>query len=365
MTTVERCGSTTLSAGLSRVAAHIAALDDPACWDAASLLARQDSWELTLTDAEAEQLRAAVRMTGAHHGGWRDNPAPDTWLAATDGLAEFFARCEHSLEGGAGIARLRNLPVSIDDADIAYNENLLWAIGARLGQPVNQMGGGKILAHLRDLRDPRRTRETKPEDTNDPLRHHTDGSDLLALMCVRQAATGGNSFLSSSARTVREIARREPELLVPLLEDYFAFDRNEEQPDGEDPFYLTRLCVIIGSVISTRYSREMIEGAQTAPGAPTLTPRQRRLMDVFDEIADEGGAEVGFTSGDLMVVNNYSVLHGRSTFHDHADPAKGRLLLRLWIAMRHARPLPFDWDRGLNTDGVGRGGVPLKFAGVR
>jgi hypothetical protein len=226
------------------------------------------------------------------------------------------------------------------------------------------MGGGRILAHLRDLRDPRRDRETKPEDTNDPLRHHTDGSDLLALMCVRQAVAGGNSFISSSARTVREIARREPELLVPLLEDYFAFDRNEEQPDGEDPFYLTRLCVIIGASISTRYSREMIEGAQTAPGAPPLTARQRRLLDVFDEIAAEGGAEVDFASGDLMIVNNYSVLHGRSRFHDADDPDQARLLLRLWIAMHSSRPLPFDWDRGVNTDGVGRGGVPRKHLGV-
>ncbi|MBL7501137.1 TauD/TfdA family dioxygenase [Frankia sp. CNm7] len=351
-------------AGLSKIAAYVATIEDPACWDAASLQARRDSWELTLTDAQADQLRDAVRATSAASGDWRTNRSPGAWLPATEGLAGFFGRCESSLEGGVGIARLRNLPVSRDDADILYNENLLWAIGSRLGHPVNQMGGGKVLARLRDLRDPRRGRDTKPEDTNDPLRHHTDGSDLLALMCVRQAVTGGNSFISSSARTVREIARREPELLVPLLEDFFAFDRNEEQPDGEDPFYLTRLCVIIGSSISTRYSREMIEGAQTAPGAPPLTARQRRLMDVFDEIAAEGGAEVDFTSGDLMVVNNYSVLHGRSRFHDADDPAQRRLLLRLWIAMHNARPLPFDWDRGVNTDGVGRGGVPLKNAGM-
>ncbi|OHV35924.1 MULTISPECIES: TauD/TfdA family dioxygenase [Pseudofrankia] len=354
----------TRSAGLPKVAAYIATIEDPACWDAAALQARRDSWELTLTDGEADQLREAVRVASAATGDWRANPYPGVWLAVTEGLDAFFQRCESSLEGGVGIARLRNLPVSRDDADLAYNENLLWAIGSRLGRPVNQMGGGTILAHLRDLRDPRRGRDTKPEDTNDPLRHHTDGSDLLALMCVRQAVTGGNSFISSSARTVREIARREPELLVPLLEDYFAFDRNEEQPEGEDPFYLTRLCVIIGRSISTRYSREMIEGAQTAPGVPMLTARQRRLMDVFDEISAEGGAEVDFTSGDLMVVNNYSVLHGRSRFHDADDPAQRRLLLRLWIAMHHARPLPFDWDRGVNTDGLGRGGVPLKHAGV-
>jgi hypothetical protein len=352
--------STTASAGVARVAAHIAALEDPATWDAAGLDARRGTWELTLTADESAQLRQAVTETTLSHGNWDDSLDPARWLPATAPLTDFFNQAAHALEGGPGIARLRNLPVSRDDKDVAYNKNLLWAIGVRLGTPVNQMGGGTILARLQDLRDPRRTRETKPEDTNDPLKHHTDGSDLLALMCVRQARTGGNSFVASSARTVREIARLYPELLIPLLEDYFAFTRNEEQPVGEDPFYLTRLCVIVGNKISTRYSREMIEEAQRVPAAPRLTSRQRQLMDVFDQLAEESGAEVDMTSGDLTIVNNYSVLHGRSSFTDSADPDERRLLLRLWIVMRHGRPLPFDWDRGVNTDGRGRGGVPLK-----
>jgi len=356
--------STTASAGLAKVAAHIADIEDPAAWDPAGLYGRRGTWELTLTAGQSAQLRQAVTETARRHGDWndtrRDTSGPARWLPATAPLSAFFGRAEHALEGGPGIARLRNLPVSTDDKDVGYNENLLWAIGVRLGTPVNQMGGGKMLARLQDLRDPRRTRETKPEDTNDPLKHHTDGSDLLALMCVRQARTGGNSFVASSARTVREIARQYPELLISLLEDYFAFTRNEEQPAGEDPFYLTRLCVILGTKISTRYSREMIEEAQALPGAPRLTGRQRQLMDVFDKIAEEGGAEVDMTSGDLIIVNNYSVLHGRSTFTDSGDPGERRLLLRLWIAMRHGRPLPFDWDRGVNTDGHGRGSVPLK-----
>jgi Taurine catabolism dioxygenase TauD, TfdA family len=352
--------STTASASLAKVAAHIADLDDPAAWDPAGLYAGRATWELTLSAGQSARLRQAVTETALRHGNWSDTPDPARWLPVTAPLVGFFTSATRALEGGPGLTRLRNLPVSRDDQDVAYDENLLWAIGVRLGTPVNQMGGGKLLARLQDLGDPRRTRETKPEDTNDPLKHHTDGSDLLALMCVRQARAGGNSFVSSSARTVREIARQYPELLIPLLEDYFAFTRNEEQPAGEDPFYLTRLCVILGSAISTRYSREMIEEAQRLPGAPRLTSRQRQLMDVFDKIAEEGGAEVDMTSGDLIIVNNYSVLHGRSTFTDSADPGERRLLLRLWIAMRHGRPLPFDWDRGVNTDGRGRGGVPLK-----
>jgi hypothetical protein len=89
-----------------------------------------------------------------------------------------------------------------------------------------------------------------------------------------------------------------------------------------------------------------------------LTERQLKLMEVFDEISNEGGVEVGFGSGDLVIANNYSVMHGRSEFIDSEDESQRRLLVRLWLAMENGRPLPFDFDRGVNHDGVARGGVP-------
>ncbi|MCZ4536890.1 TauD/TfdA family dioxygenase [Gordonia terrae] len=208
------------------------------------------------------------------------------------------------------------------------------------------MGKGKLLARLQDNRDPRRGRDVRPEDTNEALKHHTDGSDLLMLLCVRQAEEGGNSFISSSARVVQEIARRRPDLLPVLLEDYFPFDRNEEQPEGDDPYYLTRLCTIADGRISGRYSRELIDTAQRAPGALQLTDPQLDLLDTFDAIAAEGGAEVDFRAGDLMIINNYSVLQGRSPFHDPADKIEARLLMRLWLALSEGRPLPFELRPG-------------------
>ncbi|AYA24365.1 hypothetical protein C6369_007560 [Rhodococcus rhodochrous] len=51
-------------------------------------------------------------------------------------------------------------------------------------------------------------------------------------------------------------------------------------------------------------------------------------------------------------------MHGRSEFIDSDDETQRRLLVRLWLAMENGRPLPFDFDRGVNHDGVARGGVP-------
>jgi len=344
------------------VQAYLANLNDPAAWDPETLDAQRDQWDVALTPDEAALLAKVIEEGSTQLGKWSDSHEVLRWREITAPLAPIFARVHHVLENGVGIARIRNLPIRTSNADLDFDENLLWAVGAHLGQPVNQMGKGKLLARLQDNRDPRRGRDVRPEDTNEPLKHHTDGSDLLMLLCVRQAEQGGNSFISSSARVVQEIARRRPDLLPTLLEDYFPFDRNEEQPAGDDPYYLTRLCTVVADRISVRYSRELIDTAQSAPGAPQLTETQTELLDVFDEIAAEGGAEVDFRSGDLMIINNYSVLHGRSPFHDPADRVEGRLLLRLWLALSQARPLPFDFDRGVNTDGVGRGGTPYTHA---
>lgn len=352
------------TSGIDRVRNYVLGLSDPAAWDANSLEGQRESWELVLDENESALLESLAAQATEKYGLWSASDAPhEAWKDITAPLASFFTRVEASLEGGVGIALVRNLPVRTSDADIEYNENLLWLIGTRLGRPVNQMGGATLLARLSDKRNPHRGRDVRPENTNEVLKYHTDGSDLLMLMCIRQAEVGGNSFISSSVRTVQEIARRHPDLLEPLFEDYFAFDRNEEQPEGDDPFYLTRLCTIVGDQISVRYSREMIETAQHAPGCPPLTTRQCKLLDVFDEISNEGGTEVEFGSGDMMIVNNYSALHGRSTFFDPDDKIERRLLIRLWLAMENGRPLPFDFDRGVNHDGVARGGVPYKTAG--
>jgi len=347
-----------ITSGIDRVRDYIMNLDEPAAWTAEELESRRSTWDLALTDDESALLGELAEEATARFGQWSEGHGTrDEWKKFADPLVKYFADVEHSLEGGTGIALLRNLPVRTPDAELPYNENLLWLIGAAIGQPVNQMGGGTLLASLAQ-REKARPDHVRPENTNEGLGFHTDGSDLLMLMCIRQAQVGGNSVVSSSARTVKEIARRHPELLPALFEDYYPFDRQMEILPGDTTYYLTRLCTIVGGKITSRYVRLLIDGALLRGDCPPLTERQIKLMEVFDEISNEGGVEVGFGSGDMVIANNYSVMHGRSEFQDSEDETQRRLLVRLWLAMEKGRPLPFDFDRGVNHDGVARGGVP-------
>lgn len=49
--------------------------------------------------------------------------------------------------------------------------------------------------------------------------------------------------------------------------------------------------------------------------------------------------ELRLEPGDLLMLNNYTVLHSRTDFEDHEDPASTRLLYRLWISIPDFRTL--------------------------
>jgi hypothetical protein len=46
---------------------------------------------------------------------------------------------------------------------------------------------------------------------------------------------------------------------------------------------------------------------------------------------------------DMQILNNHVMLHSRTHFEDHQDPARKRLLFRLWIAPPDSVRLPESW----------------------
>jgi len=65
---------------------------------------------------------------------------------------------------------------------------------------------------------------------------HCDGSDLVGLLCLKAARTGGESKIVSSMAVYNQMLARRPDL-VAVLRQPFAWDRNDEQSPGEDPFF--------------------------------------------------------------------------------------------------------------------------------
>lgn len=79
------------------------------------------------------------------------------------------------------------------------------------------------------------------------------------------------------------------------------------------------------------YNRHQIERGHHAAGKP-LTPAEIEALDAVDEVLRDESLflRLPLRRGDLLVLDNTTVLHGRTSFVDHPDPHRRRCLARAW-----------------------------------
>jgi len=338
-----------------------------------SELEQSGAWIHELTDTHRAEIDAALahvkQATPATPGFSREDfPLPTT--------AALLAIIADELENGLGAVRLRGLPVErYSEADL---RRVFWGIGRHLGTAVYQNARAEIMGEVRD--ETKRTEKTyveaKPGEivssrarsrSTGPLRWHTDRCDVIALLCARNARAGGISKLTSIVTIYNEMQRRRPDLLALLLEDYWR--ARPEDEDGlmpERAFALPVFGVRDGK-LTCQYSRTYVEQAQAFPGVSPLTSEQNEALDVLAEIAEEVCLFSAFEPGDIQLLNNHVIFHGRTAYEDDSATGQDRLLLRLWLSMPNSRRLPEGFERfwGRIEPGALRGGVPQPGTGLR
>ncbi len=296
-------------------------------WRAADV-GTPDTWTDVLDDAVRDAIVEAVtRMRAAGVTPASAGPA-DLALAE---LAPHVEAWKHELKDGRGFVLVRGFPVdrlSPADVELAY-----FALGIQLGTPVSQDAQGALLGHVRDTGVPRTSPAIRRYATNERQDFHTDGADIIGLLCLHRAARGGESRIVSAAAVYNEILARDPHALEVLYAPMY-WDRNDEQSPGEDPYYALPVLSDVGGRPRFFYIGWYIRDAQRHPGIPRLTDDQLAAMALVEEIANDTAfhIEMEFEPGDIQLLNNSVILHAREAYEDDADPARRRHLLRLWLA---------------------------------
>jgi len=338
---------------MSTPASHRAPLTGPSVWHGKDI---KDSkrWIRELTPDAVEELDAALK--GLRGMEWSEIRAEDVWLPT---LGELWDDIADELENGCGIVKLKGFPVD------GYSEEdlrrLYFAIGTHIGTPVFQNRSGELMRLIRDegAHVGRTYGETKDEKgstflssyartlTNGGLRFHTDRTDVVGLLCVRQALAGGVSKLASTPAIHNAILERRPDLLDVLFQDYWRSRFGEEgtSKDGEgatskETAYPLPIFGLRDGKFTSHYSLTFIEAAQLAPDVPKLTDAQREAIEMLMQTAEELCFEMTLEPGDLQLINSHVTYHGRTPFEDNAASGKDRMLMRLWLTMRNNRPLP-------------------------
>ena len=198
-----------------------------------------------------------------------------------------------------------------------------------------------------------------------PLRWHTDRCDVIALLCVRNAKAGGISKLTSIVTIYNEILRRRPDLLALLCQDYWRARPADE--DGMAPTRAFALPVfgVQDGKLTCQYSRTYVEQAQEFADVPRITAAQNEALDLLAEVAEEVCLHSPFVPGDIQLLNNHVIFHGRTAYEDDSASQQERLLFRLWLSMPNSRRLPrgFETFWGSIEPGALRGGVAQPATG--
>jgi hypothetical protein len=295
-----------------------------------------DSWERRLSERDVACLEAALDVCEAR--------APDLQTASREDfpLGAFAAVVDdvaEALRAGRGMYLLRGLPVrrwGVERAARAF-----WGIGTHLGRLIPQNARGDLLGHVRyegrELSDP----TARGYQTRAAQSLHVDRCDVVALLCINAAKSGGTSRVVSSMRVYNEMLARCPWFLGALYVP-FAVDLRGEEAPGEPPVYYRPVFSYYDETLSCGANATYIRSGQERVGRP-LAAAESEALDAFYAIAEEHVLSLDLEPGDLQLLNNYVTLHDRSAYEDYPEPERQRHMLRLWIAVAERRPLAPDF----------------------
>lgn len=302
-------------------------IDGPAVWRAADV-ADPSTWTITLSAEQRGELANVARVAAAAGRSIAtltidDADLPSLRATLDDVVGELAER--------RGFVLLRDFPIDLlspAEVELAY-----FALGLHLGTPVSQDAVGTLLGHVRDERVERTGPEVRLYRTRERQDFHTDGADIIGLLCLHAARRGGESKLASSYAVYNEILRRRPDLLDVLYEPMW-WDRNGEESPGDDPaFPMPVLHDVDGGAPRVFFIGWYIRDAQRHAMVPRLTTAQREALDIIETIANDPAfhVEMDFRPGDVQLLNNAVILHSREAYDDDVDLSSRRHLLRLWL----------------------------------
>jgi Taurine catabolism dioxygenase TauD, TfdA family len=329
-------------------------IEGPSAWIGAAQARNPQAWtyRLSATEiAEIETATAAVRARDLDIAAIRraDFPLPT--------LGPVLDQLRDEIINGRGFVLLRGLPV--DRRPIAESATAYWGIGTYFGSARSQNAKGHVLGHVRDLgltsTDPR----VRIYQTAERQHFHTDSCDIVSLLCLKTAKSGGLSSLTSSMSIYNAMAAQRPDLLRRLFTP-FAVDRRGEVPEGKLPWFDLPVFNDHAGYLSVIYSPQYVRSSQRFPEARRLTAEDLEALEMFDHLAEdpELRLDMEFLPGDMQFVHNHTTLHDRTAFEDWPEPENKRHLLRLWLAAPGARPLPPAYAERYGSVEIGnRGGI--------
>lgn len=340
-------------------------------WKASSFQSSSD-YTVTLTDADRKEVIDVVRALPA--GVPLHECAVELMQLPT--LGPRLSAAYEDVRNGRGFVVLRGLPtdgISTDEFVAAQ-----WVVGLYFGDPLSQNTDGDYIGHMMDAS----TIEATPRmyRSNLELRPHSDITAMITLAYSHKSMRGGASVVASAVTVHDQIRETAPEHL-PYLYQGFHYHLLGEEAQGRAPVTEQRipLFAVRDGQLSSRYLRSNLVAGHKELNIP-LTDAEIAALNYFDQVATSPENRLAFflERGDMVVINNYTVMHARTSFENYPEPERARHLVRLWLDQPGFRNVPetynfhdvngvprqegkranLDFKRLYADDPVALGGVP-------
>ena len=310
----------------------------PAAWSAAELQAKSDEWIYTLDADDVAELDAALRGLKSKHlvvpnFGMAEFPMPS--------LAAKLRPYIDALDFGVGILQIAGWPIERYSKDEA--SAIFWGIGSCIGAPWEQNAAGHVLGDIIDMGKALDDTDARGYQTSADLDLHTDGADIVGLLCLKTAREGGENQFASAIAVLNKLMEIDPEAAQHLIDTTFCLDWRGEEGPGEKPYYRAKLFTETPKGMTSLALVPYIHSAQRFDEVPRLTDKDIAALEAYDRVKWDESLLLRLYQqpGGMLFLNNHYHLHARSQYVDHDDPAEKRHLRRLWLeskAWGEARP---------------------------
>ncbi len=328
----------------------------PSAWYGSEIECNPEKWVIHMTPIEVDELyTAATRFLTQGD----DLATINKSNFVLDELGQKLTLLRRELIHGLGFMLVKGIDRSrFTTLQLAA---MFYGLGSHIGNARMQNSQGHILGHVRDLSLRSDDSNVRIYQTNERQTFHTDSTDVVALLCLNKAKSGGESLLVSAVTVFNEMRKNCPELLRCLF-DPVSTDRRGETPAGMEPYFSIPVFTWYKNNLNVIYQRQYIDSAQRFEGAFKLTEAHVEALNKFDELCNDPGINLRMQlePGDIQFVYNHSLLHDRTGFVDFDDLKKRRHLLRLWLSIPDDRELPAVFKQRFETIDIGsRGGMNL------
>jgi len=240
--------------------------------------------------------------------------------------------------------KIKNFLIIESENDSNIKKNIV-NISKCLGNLVSQNKNGiKLLKikpkkNIKTYNDKQKKKILRYHQTNLGGSIHSDGPQLdtppnyVAMACLNQAEKGGSSVLTDTRLIFRYLNNKNKEVLN-ILKKKFPFEKRGFSKNGKlsNKIIFKPIFELKNRTLRFRYLRDYIESGYRSKNYK-ITKQIKKSFNVLDSLLEKRRFIKKFklNKGDILILDNRYMAHGRTKFQFDKKGHNSRVLLRTWI----------------------------------